>query len=72
MANQQDPKDIESELQKESKATDELTGEELDQVAGGGIEPSPFQGPSGQIHGPSGPPRMGILIEDKGNPNASQ
>jgi hypothetical protein len=50
MSNERDPKEIENEQQEETKAIDELTSEELDQVAGGGIEPSPWRAPSQVDH----------------------
>ena len=49
MSKKQDRKDIKTEQQEAAKATDELTGKELDQVVGGGVEPCPWlQGPQAQ------------------------
>ena len=45
MLDDQDPEDPEQELKVEETA-DELTGEQLDQVAGGGVEPSPWRSPT--------------------------
>ena len=50
MPEKQDHKDVENKQETAAKATDELTGEELDQVAGGGIEPSPWRAPSQVDH----------------------
>jgi hypothetical protein len=46
MPEKQDPKDVENKQETAAKATDELTDQELGQVAGGGIEPSPFSPPA--------------------------
>jgi hypothetical protein len=45
VSDKQDPKDVEKKQQEETKASDELAAKELDQVVGGGIEPSPWRAP---------------------------
>ena len=47
MSDKQNPKDIKNEQQETTKATDELTGKELDQVVGGG-DPSSLHVPPAQ------------------------
>jgi hypothetical protein len=61
-AAKQDPKDVKTEQQEEAKTTDELTDEELDQVAGGGVEPSPWLPPA--------QPGPGLNLENQSNLNA--
>ena len=58
MSNEQELKDVGDEPKEETKVTDELASEELDQVVGGNAG-------SSQLHGPSPEIRAGILIEDR-------
>jgi hypothetical protein len=65
MSEKQDPKDVEKKHEDETKAADELAAKELDQVVGGGVEPSPWYGQSAQ-------PGQGLNIENRPNLNAKE
>ncbi len=60
MSTPQNLQNTENEPKEEAQTSDELTGEQLDQVAGGGIEPSPWQ--------PQGPqPGAGVNLPNQPN-----